>query len=125
VALAAGLLTVVIPSIGTDSVLQAIGVYPPLGQPMFDPGLNLLALTYRCIYGVAGSWVAARLAPHSAMRHALALGVLGLVLATAGAIVAVTRDDLGPDWYPISLVITGLPCAWLGGALHRTRYGRQ
>jgi len=26
---------------------------------------------------------------------------------------------LGPSWYPIALVITALPCAWLGGVLHR------
>jgi hypothetical protein len=26
---------------------------------------------------------------------------------------------VGPAWYPIALVLTTMPCAWLGGALHR------
>lgn len=32
----------------------------------------------------------------------------------------ITRVDVGPAWYPIALVLTAVPCAWLGGALHRT-----
>lgn len=24
-------------------------------------------------------------------------------------------------WYPIALVLTALPCAWLGGAVYRAR----
>lgn len=36
-----------------------------------------------------------------------------------GAVVAIKVADLGPIWYPIALVITTLPCAWLGGAIHR------
>jgi len=27
--------------------------------------------------------------------------------------------NLGPAWYPIALVVTALPCGWLGGVLHR------
>jgi ABC-type xylose transport system permease subunit len=51
---------------------------------------------------------------------ALALGVVGLVLSLVGAIAAINMD-LGPAWYPIALVVTALPCAWLGGVLHRAR----
>lgn len=92
-------------------------VYPPWGQPMRDPGLNLLALAYRIVYAVVGSYIAARFAPRNPMRHALALGVAGFVLSLAGAIATIPMD-LGPDWYPIALVVTALPCAWLGGVLH-------
>jgi ABC-type xylose transport system permease subunit len=53
------------------------------------------------------------------MRHALILGAIGFVVSLAGAITATTMVDLGPAWYPIALVLTALPCAWLGGALHR------
>jgi hypothetical protein len=31
---------------------------------------------------------------------------------------------MGPNWYPISLVITAVPFTWLGGAIHRARGGR-
>ena len=116
-----GFVAVFVLSLGTDQVLHVLGVYPPWGQPMYDPGLNLLALAYRCIYTVVGGYIAARLAPHAPMRHAVALGIVGLALGTAGAIVTITKYNLGPDWYPIALAVTALPCTWLGGVLHRTR----
>ena len=114
-----GFFAVVVLSLGTDQVLHTLDVYPPWGQPMHDPGLNLLALSYRCVYGVVGSYIAAHVAPRNPMRHAMVLGLIGLVLSAAGAIATITMADLGPDWYPISLVLTALPCAWLGGVLHR------
>lgn len=119
-----GFVAVVVLSLGTDQVLHWLGVYPPWGQPMYDPRLNLLALSYRLVYSVIGSYIAARFAPHSPMAHAVALGVVGLVPSTAGAIIAIPMD-LGPVWYPIALVILALPCAWLGGVLYRVRHGER
>jgi hypothetical protein len=58
-------------------VLHATGVFPPFGQPMAD-ALFLLATAYRIVYGVAGCYLTARLAPDRPMRHALALGVVAL-----------------------------------------------
>lgn len=105
-------------SLGTDQVLHVLQVYPPWGQPMYDPSLNLLALAYRIPYAIVGSYVVARLAPRNPMRHALTAGVVGLVLSVAGVFAALNMD-LGPIWYPIALVVTALPCAWLGGVLYR------
>ena len=113
-----GFLAVVVLSLTTDQALHMLDVYPPWGQPMREPGLCLLALSYRTVYAVVGSYIAARLAPHNPMRHALALGVVGLALSSIGAIATIPMD-LGPAWFPIALVLTALPCAWLGGALHR------
>jgi hypothetical protein len=119
-----GFFAVVVLSLGTDQVLHVLEVYPPWGEPMYEPGLNLLALAYRTVYAVVGSYIAARLAPHAPMRHALALGAVGLVLSSAGAITT-SGMDLGPNWYPIALVLTALPCAWLGGVLHRARQAER
>ena len=116
-----GLVVVFVLSLGTDQILHMLGVYPPWGQPMYDPGLNLLALAYRCVYAVVGSYIAAKYAPHAPMRHALTLGFVGIVLSTAGA-VAASGLDLGPLWYPIALVVSSLPCAWLGGLLYHKRH---
>jgi hypothetical protein len=113
-----GFVAVVALSLGTDQVLHVLQVYPPWGQPMYETGLLLLALSYRIVYAVVGSYLAAWFAPRNPMRHALVLGVVGLVLSTAGAIATIPMD-LGPSWYPIALVLTALPCAWLGGALYR------
>jgi hypothetical protein len=120
-AVVAGFLAIVVLSLGTDQILHVLRVYPPWGQPMPEPGLNLLALSYRLVYGVAGSAFAAALAPRNPMRHALALGVVGLVLSTLGAYVAIKVAPVGPAWYPIALVVTALPCAWLGGLLDGRR----
>jgi len=116
-AVMAGFFAVVVLSLATDQLLHVVKVYPPWGQPMHDPGLNLLALSYRIVYAVAGSYIAARLAPRNPMRHALLLGVIGLVLSAVGAIGAMSMN-LGPAWYPLALVVTALPCAWLGGLLY-------
>jgi hypothetical protein len=116
-ALLAGFVVVIGLSLATDQLLHVLEVYPPWGQPMHEPSLNLLALSYRVVYAIAGSYLAARLAPRAPMGHALALGCIGLALSTAGALAAIELD-LGPSWYPIALALTALPCAWLGGALH-------
>jgi len=115
-AVLAGLVAVFVLSLGTDQVLHSLPVYPPWGQPLYDTGLLLLALAYRIVYGIVGGYVVARLAPRNPMRHALVMGIVGLVLSTAG-VIAATRMDLGPMWYPVVLLLTALPCAWLGGLL--------
>ena len=90
---------------------------------MRDPGLNLLALSYRILYAFAGGYLTAALAPSSPMRHVVALGILGFVAGSAGAVAAITVADLGPDWYPIAiaLALSAFPSVWLGGRVHGTR----
>ena len=116
-----GFLSVAVLSLATDQILHVLEVYPPWGEPMWDPGLNLLALSYRIVYTVLGGYITARLAPRSPMRHVAVVGILGLIAGSAGAIAAITLADLGPNWYPIALAVTGFPCVWLGGVLHGAR----
>jgi hypothetical protein len=116
-----GFIAVALLSLATDQVLHVLSVYPPWGQPMFDPRLNLLALSYRIVYTVAGGYITASLAPHAPMRHVLVLGIIGFITGTAGAVAAISMADLGPNWYPIALALTGFPCVWLGGVLHGAR----
>lgn len=117
-AIVVGFLSVAVLSLATDQVLHVVGVYPPWGEPMHDTGLNLLALSYRTLYTILGGYITAVLAPHAPMRHVLVVAVLGFVMGTIGAIAAINIGNLGPNWYPIALAITGGPCVWLGGALH-------
>ena len=116
-AVLAGFVAVVVLSLGTDLVLHATGVFPPWDQRMSD-ALFLLATVYRTIYCIAGSYIAARLAPDRPMAHALVLGVVGLVVSTAGSVATWNKGpEFGPHWYPVALVVTAIPCAWLGGRL--------
>jgi hypothetical protein len=124
VALLLGILTGALLSLGTDQLLHLVHVYPPWGQPMNQPGLNLLALFYRLVYNVVGGYVIARFAPYAPMRHALAGGIVGFVLSLAG-VIAATQLDLGPLWYPIALAVTAIPCSWLGGRLFLIYSGQR
>jgi len=117
-AVAAGFVAVVVLSLATDELMHVFQVYPPWGEPMSETGDNLLALTYRCIYGIIGSYITATLAPHSPMRHVWIGAGIGFVLSLGG-IVASLNVNLGPIWYPIALTATALPCAWIGGMLHQ------
>jgi drug/metabolite transporter (DMT)-like permease len=116
-AVLAGVLTGVVLSLGTDMALRAAGIFPPLGQPMSD-ALFLLAAAHRTVYGIAGSYITARLAPDRPMTHALVLGVAGLLVSILGVVTTWDRGpEFGPKWYPLSLVATAIPCAWAGGRL--------
>ena len=120
-AVLAGLVVIVVLSTATDAMLHATGIYPPLGQPMAG-GLFLLALGYRVVYGIAGCFVAARLAPSRPMAHALALGAIGTLVGAAGAVATWNRGpEFGPKWYAIAVAATALPCAWAGGRLGEGR----
>jgi hypothetical protein len=106
-------------SIATDAVLHAISVFPPLGQSMVGyEGALLFATVYRTVYGVAGSYITARLAPDWPMAHAMILGILGLIVSIVGAAVTWNKGPaFGPHWYPVALVVLALPTAWAGGKL--------
>jgi hypothetical protein len=119
-AVLAGFVAVVVLSLGTDQILHMLTVYPPWGQPMAD-GLFGLATAYRIVYTIAGGYLTARLAPHAPVRHALILGLVGLVSGIAGVMVNIAKPELGPLWYAIAVAVTGPPCAWLGGVLYGNR----
>ncbi len=101
-----GFLTVVVLSLGVDQLLHVLKVYPPWGEPMPQPGLNLLALSYRVVITIGAAWLTARLAPHRSVasdwRHVWVFGAIGLVLGTIGAVTTILMN-LGPAWYPILL----------------------
>lgn len=107
----AGFVVIVILSVGADSILKAAGMLP-YDHLFVSTGLILFVIFYRAVFSLIGCYLTARLAPQNPMKHALALGVLGLIISTIGAIAAA---DLGPVWYGWTLVVIALPVAWLGG----------
>jgi surface polysaccharide O-acyltransferase-like enzyme len=116
-AVLAGLMAVFVLSIGTDTALHASGIFPNFGEPMTD-GLFVLATAYRIVYGVVGGYIAARLAPDRPIQHTVALGVVGVVLSTAGTVATWNKGpEFGPKWYPIVLVVTAIPVSWVGGKI--------
>jgi len=113
----AGLLFIVILSLLTDVVMHATGIYPPWFQPMAE-GLWILALAYRIVYGILGGYLTAWMAPNRRVAHAVILGLIGELLSIIGVAMNWNKGpEFGPKWFSIALVLTALPCSWLGGVL--------
>jgi len=122
-AVVAGVLFIVTVTTLVDIVLHATKVFPPIGQPIDDP-LALLATSYRFVISIVGAWLTARLAPARPMKHAMILGVVGVVLGTAG-VVFTWNLGLGPHWYPIALALLAIPQCWIGGWIYGWRGASQ
>jgi hypothetical protein len=120
-AVLAGLVVIVVLDNLIDLILHTTGIYPPMWSAMADT-LYLLAIAYRTVDGILGCYVAARLAPNRPLSHALALGVIGVILSGLGAVATWNAGpEFGPAWYPLTLVAISLPCAWAGGQLASQR----
>ena len=101
-------------SIGTDLLLEKTGF---MRMDTFKESAwwaLLIVILYRCTYNVLGCYIAASLAPNKPMRHALIIGIIGTVFSILGSI---AMWDKAIAWYNISIILTALPCAWLGGKL--------
>jgi hypothetical protein len=109
----AGVLFIIVVTTLVDIVLHVTGVYP--SNKLTDT-LAVLASSYRLVISIAGAYLTAKLAPQNPLKHAIILGGVGIVLGLIG-VIATWNADLGPRWYPVSLVILALPQCWLGGWL--------
>lgn len=119
-AVLAGFIFIGLTHTGVDAILEKIGVLPK-GNLHVGPGLILMVIGYRAVLSLIGCYITARLAPNSPMKHALVLGIVGLLLSTVGAIVTANMN-LGPSWYAWTLVAISLPIAWLGGKLYELNH---
>ena len=126
VAVIGGVFVGAVCSMGTDAVLRAIKVFPSAGAPM-AAALFAVAAGHRAVWAVVGSLVAGRIGGARPMLHAMIVGGLNLFANGAGTLATWHRGpELGPKWYPITLTLLALPCAWLGGWLAaRGRAGRS
>jgi hypothetical protein len=113
-AVLAGFLTVVILSIATDTLLEAIGIFPSPDQGLFVTWMLVLAFGYRTLYNIVGGYITSSIAPTNPVRHAIILGFIGTL---AGAVGVVVGWDLSDHWYPIALAVEAVPTCWLGGKL--------
>ena len=117
-AVLAGLVAIIGLSMAADEVAYALGLFPRPPKITYATVPYVVATVYRGVIGVAGAWLAARLAPGRAIGHAIAIGIIGVILSTMG-LTASLGYDLGPVWYPAALLVITMPCALAGGYLAR------
>lgn len=116
-AVLAGLVATIVLSVGVDVLLISTGLLPAKSADYTDTQWAVIT-GYRVVIAIFGCWLAARLAPAKPMKLALITGGIGMCIAIAGAIFAWNKGpEFGPHWYALALVITALPCAWIGGKI--------
>lgn len=116
-AVIAGLAFVIVLSMGLDAVMHASGVFPEDADDM-TTSRWVLALSYRLLIAIGGGWITARLAQSRPEIFAIVLGIIGTLIGLAGLVMAwMMRPHLGPLWYPALLVVTAVPCTWVGSKL--------
>jgi uncharacterized BrkB/YihY/UPF0761 family membrane protein len=111
----AGLIFIVATHTIVDQVLQAKNILPK-DNLWVSTNLILLVIFYRAILSFFGCFLTAHLAPQKPLKHSLILGGIGTVFSIIGSI-ANQHYNLGPNWYPWTLVILSLPIAYFAGYL--------
>jgi hypothetical protein len=110
-------------NVGTSALLARVapGMVPTDG-PVASTASLLLISAYVALYGIAGCYVTARLAPSRPMLHALIVGVLGLAISSPTALQS--WDD-APAWFNVYNLLAVMPYAWLGGWLRERELARD
>ena len=109
-------------SFGADMVMRAVmpGAFDAAGRTD-STAMLLLVQAYVGVFAISGCYLAARLAPSHPMRHALILGVLGLLFNIAGTI---ALWDTAPVWYHVLALSLVMPFSWAGGRLRELQLQR-
>ena len=76
-------------------------------------GMLLVMHAYVAVYATLGCWVAARMAPSRPMRHAMIVGVLGVIVNAANPSIWSTY----PLWSNVVSIGSPLLLAWLAGTI--------
>jgi hypothetical protein len=113
-AVVTGFLLIGFLSFGMTAVLKIVAP-ETFGAARLESVPALLLVTfYVMVFAVAGCYLAALMAPHSPMKHALVLGVLGLIFNVVGI---AARWEAAPAWFNILSLLLVMPYAWMGGRL--------
>ena len=123
-AVLAGVLANIVIVGALDSALRAMGVFPPMFQPMAEHQWAI-ALICRLFFAVFGGFLTARLAPAWPMRHAVVLGCIETAMTVPFVLANWNKPEFGPHWFAISAAASCLPLAALGGVLGAKRTVRE
>ena len=114
-AILAGFVLGAILSLGTDLLMDKMGI---MSMDNFNqtPFLIIcLVIVYRFIFNVIGCYLAAKLAPNKPMKHVIIMGVIGTVLCLLASF---EMWNNAIPFYNIAIILISLLSAWLGGKLY-------
>jgi hypothetical protein len=117
-AIVVGFFTAAVLSALVDHIFHTTGFFPPYGQPFRETGPVVVAFTYRAVFVVFATFLAAVIARERAKRAVLILGSIGSFLWLVGAL---NMWDFAPAWYHLLGIGTGIPLAIAGGKLYEIR----
>lgn len=109
-----GFITGAILSVATDLAFEKMGIMNMTSFKDNPWWIILTVIFYRFLFNITGCYVAARLAPHNPMRHAMIIGVVGTILGIIGSII---MWDQAVAWYNISIILISIPSAWIGATI--------
>src|SRR5690349_8835915 len=98
-AVVGGFLFIAVLSTLADTALEKT-IWPGLARADATTAQWIVVTLYRAAISIAGCVLAAWLAPDRPMAHALALGVVGVIVSALGLFV---MWGVGPLWYPVAL----------------------
>lgn len=118
-AVIAGSVVWMVTALGMDAILMSI--WPQwfsAGGRVESVPLLLFSMSYSLLFGVLGGYVTAVVARRAEVKHALALGILQLLMGIAATI---KFWDTAPAWYHIIFLSLLIPAILLGGWLRANR----
>jgi hypothetical protein len=121
-AIVVGFILIGVLAFGMDSMVRSAmpAMFDASGRT--DNVLMLLfTIAYVGVFAIMGCYIAARLAPKEPMKHALILGLLGLVFNIVGATMT---WDTAPAWYHVVSLALVMPYAWIGGRIRERQLAR-
>ena len=121
-AVVVGYLFIGLLSFGADAGLRSAfpDAYSPTGR-VDSLGILLLTMAYVAIIAIAGCYITARMAPRNPMKHALILGVLGVITQVA---MWAQFWNTAPAWFHIVSALLVMPYAWIGGRIREKQLER-
>lgn len=102
-------------SILSDYIMAAAGLMNMERFKDTPSHIVLIVILYRFLFNTAGCYLTAKLSPFKPMLHALAVGVIGLLLSLIGM---VFMWEQATPFYNIAIMLISLPTAWIGGKLY-------
>lgn len=117
--LVVGVAFTIVATLLVDTLLRTYDVFPSADLPMSTQSA-VLALAYRVAIGFVAGQIAAAISPWNFSTHAVILG-LAVIVANLFGIATIWNRGIGPQWYPIAILVLAIPQSVAGAKTYEWR----